>query len=243
MSQKGTERQENQEKKLSSVVSKEAELVNNPASANELLREMQEEITPEATPLWLFVNNHAPKIAAIVVLFVVVIGGYAFFQGYQEGKLADSRQELSLIISIQNDDGREQALEKFKVDMPQELATAVNLELANIAINKKDFAKAERLFALVAEENKGLALGFVASLNRGDTMVRQGHNKEAYAFFEGLVSGAKEEMLPILYLRMAETAELAKMNKEAIEAYKSILKVVPEGTDITFYNARIADLS
>ena len=96
--------------------------------------EMQAEVSPEAAPLWNFVLNHARKIAAGVVLVVLVILAVAGWQWYREEQVADARHALGRIISIQDPARRVSALEGFLKDAPAAVNTAACLELAAAAV-------------------------------------------------------------------------------------------------------------
>ena len=65
------------------------------ASIPQFSKEMQAEISPEAAPLWNFVCNHAPKIAAAVVSIVVICLAVAGWQWYVEKELAEARGQLA----------------------------------------------------------------------------------------------------------------------------------------------------
>ena len=58
-------------------------------------KDMQAEISPEAAPLWNFVTNHAPKIAAGVVSLVVIILAIAGWQWYVERNCVKPRASLA----------------------------------------------------------------------------------------------------------------------------------------------------
>ena len=105
-------------------------------------KDMQAEISPEAAPLWNFVTNHAPKIAAAVVGVVVICLAVAGWQWYEEKTLREAQGQLGRVISIQDASRRAAALEEFLAKAPSKLVNSAQLELATTAMELENFAKA-----------------------------------------------------------------------------------------------------
>lgn len=214
-------------------------------TADQLLREMQEEVSPEAAPLWQFVQDNAMRIAIIVVTVVVLIAGYAFYQGYQESTLLEAKQELSRVTSISNISNRLTALEDFKVVAPSVLDAAINLAIADVAMELNDFGKAQSAFTAVMEDYPREALGFSAGVNVGDIMLQQGNVVDAINMYESLIDTSPTELHTLIYLRVAAAAEVAKMNDKAIKAYENAIALLPAEAeaDAVYYRARVKSLS
>ncbi len=205
-------------------------------SADQILREMQDEIAPEATPLWLFVNDNAPKIAAIVVSLVILIAGVAFYQGYQESAFEDAKNKLSLLISTEDDEARLSALEAFKDEVPAKLLVALELEIAETAVLVGDFAKAQAAFSYVKQEEGESPLGVSAAINLANILNRQGEKEKALAMYESVIEQVPAQFRVALYADIAGLALSLDMKEKALEAYKSALSLLPKN-DSTFQDA------
>ena len=238
------------EKKKTSEI-KQAELVKEntqsaySGSAEDLLREMQQEISPEATPLWQYINDNAPKIAAIVITLVVLIGGYTFYRGYQEGKVEDAKSQLALIISKKDSTQILADLEQFKNSVPGEVRLAVELEIARFASELGDFAKAEGAYRYVMQEEKYSSLGITAAMNTAGISAHQGNYAEAMKIYENIVSHCPKDVQSLVYFQLGEMAEQAGEKDKAIKAYQDGINLFEDtnATDVVFYQTRIKELS
>ncbi len=212
-------------------------------SADQLLREMQEEISPEATPLWTFINDNAPKIVAVVVSLVVVISAYAFFQGYQESKLEDAQIELSRLVSTADNAERLKALEAFKTSAPAEVLLGVELEIARAAIALNDTAKAENAFMAVKEEEGMSPLGVAVAFNLADLYVQKGEAKKALDLFNSMVDDIPTEFKLNVFTNMGDIASAANMPEEAKSAYQKALDTLPttekESADADYLRSKL----
>lgn len=207
-------------------------------------KEMQAEINPEAAPLWNFVLNHAPKIAAGVVSLVVIILAIAGWQWYMEKELAEARGQLGRIISIQDPARRAASLEAFVGSAPSELKNSVRLELAATASELKNWTKAAEYFALVADDEGSSPLGFAARLNQAQALMHKGDFSAASAQLQALAGNAPDTMKPALYQQIGEAAEAAGDKAAAIAAMESALAALPpnDQESAAFFRARIAQL-
>lgn len=216
-------------------------------TAENLLREMQEEISPEAAPLWQFVNDNAPKIATAVIGLVLIIAGFAFYHGYQESALEKARIELATIISNPQEAQRLKALETFYINAPSELSVGINYEMARAALLSGDTNKAETCFlAVIAEEGKS-ALGVTASVNLADMYAKAQEAQKALDIYESIVNVVPSDMQVMVYLNIADIAAAANMNEKAITAFQKVIDSMPQtqdnGQDIEYFKARIQELS
>ncbi len=239
-----------EKKKISEV--KQPELVNEKeyqspytGSAEDLLKEMQQEISPEATPLWQYINDNAPKIAAIVIGLVVLIGGYTFYSGYREGKIDDAKTQLARIISQKDSAQILSELEQFKAGAPSELRLAAELEIARFASEQKDFAKAEEAYRYVMQEEKYSALGITAAMNTAGIAAHQGKYEDAIKIYEDIVSHCPKDVQSVVYFQIGEMAEQTGNADKAIKAYQDGINLFENmnATDVIFYQNRIKELS
>jgi predicted negative regulator of RcsB-dependent stress response len=191
------------------------------ASIPQFSKEMQAEISPEAAPLWNFVCNHAPKIAAGVVSIVVICLAVAGWQWYVEKQLTEARGQLGRIISVQDPARRVSQLEAFASSAPSALTLSVQLELASSAAEMKDFAKAAAAYEKVAQLDSGTPLAFAARLNQGQILLQSGDAAAARAVFSALAAEAPANVKATLNLQSAEAALAAGDKAGAVAALEA----------------------
>ena len=206
--------------------------------------EMQAEASPEAAPLWNFVLTHARKIAAGVVVVVLIILAVAGWQWYREEQIKDARLALGRIISIQDPAKRTDALEAFLKDAPSAVATAANLELAASAIDSGDWDTAAASYASVADMEGDSPLGFTARLNHAQVLMHKGDYAAARDEFKALAADAPAEVVPVIHQQVAEAAVAAGDKAGAIAAYESAVASLPptDKESAAFFRSRIASL-
>ena len=206
--------------------------------------EMQAEVSPEAAPLWNFVTTHARQIAAAVVSIVVVITLVAGWQWYRETKLEEARSNLGRVISIQDPAKRVAGLEQFLSDAPSKLELSARLELAAACVAMKDWDKAVNAYQKIADMEGSTPLGFSASLNRAQLLMRKGDFTSARTEFQRLVQQAPAEVKPMLHQQAAEAAQSAGDIAGAIADYEAAVAALPPTDKDTsaFFRSRIANL-
>ena len=217
------------------------------SSAEQILREMQDEIAPEATPLWQFVNDKAPMLAVIVVSLVLIISGFAFYQGYQESVFDDAKIELSVIISNVNDAERLATLEAYKKEAPTKLLVAIELEIAQAAMILGDYTKAQSAFSYVQKKEGKNPLGISATINIADLLARQGEAQKAIDMYESVIEKVPAELSAGFYVNIGDIAASANLKEKAISAYKQALDALAkhnaEFESVEYINFRIMQLS
>ena len=234
--------------KQGALISKDTEPTVEPShSTEQLLREMQDEISPEATPLWQFVNDKAPAIATIVVSLVIVIAGFAFYQGYQESSFKDAKMQLSIIISNTNDAERLSALEAYKNEAPTKILVAIELEIAQASMLLGDLVKAQSAFTYVKNEEGNSPLGISATINIGDILASQGEFQKAIDTYESVVEQMPVTLRAALYADIGDVAASGNLKEKAISAYRAALNSLPENESNSqgaeYLNAKIMQLS
>ncbi len=214
-------------------------------TAEQILRDMQAEVTPEAAPLLKFIDDHAPKIAAGVLSIVAVIVAVGLFNGWQEKKLENAKNELGSISAGSDPVARLGKLEAFLDSCPDGLKTAVRLEMADAANASGEYAKALAAFKAVASAEKGAPLGYAAARNAAALEMRLGNYAAAAADCEALLVSAPKEILPELHLCMGEASELAGDADKARSAYQAAIDALPDPSaeDAAYFRSRISNIS
>ncbi len=198
-------------------------------SAEQLLREMQDEIAPEATPLWTFVNDNAPKIALVVVSLVILISGFAFYQWKQESSLEDAKLQLAIVNSDSDNNSRLAKLEEFKVSAPSQLQIAIELEIARTALLLNDLPKAENSYLTIKNIENNSPLGLNIAVDLADTYAKQGQAQKALDVYNEIVTQFGTDQQVAIYASIGDIAASANMNEKAKEAYQKAYDLLPEG--------------
>ena len=206
--------------------------------------EMQAEVSPEAAPLWNFVLTHARKIAAGVVVVVLIILSVAGWQWYREEQAADAKLALGRIISIQDPARRTAALEEFLKNAPSATSTAAQLELAAAAVESRNWDKAAAAYAAVAASEDDTPLAFAARLNHAQILMHKGDYTSARDEFKTLASAAPAEVVPVIHQQEAEAALAAGDKNGAVAAYEAAITALPptDKESASFFRSRIASL-
>jgi predicted negative regulator of RcsB-dependent stress response len=206
--------------------------------------DMQAEVSPEAAPLWNFVVNHAPKIAAGVVAIVIIILAVAAVQWYREKQIADARSSLGRIISQQDPARRTAALESFLSSAPSSLEVSALLELAVSATEVQDWDKAAAAYEKAANLEGSSPLAFTARMNHAQILMRKGSCSAAYTEFLSLAGEAPSDVQPVLQQYAGEAAEAAGDKAGAVSCYEAALAALPpsDADSSAFFRSRIAQL-
>ncbi|MBO4318076.1 MAG: tetratricopeptide repeat protein [Mailhella sp.] len=214
-------------------------------TAEQILRDMQAEVTPEAAPLLKFIDDHAPKIAAGVLSIVAIIVAVGLYNGWQEKKLENAKNELGAMSAVSDPAARLGKLESFLDSCPDGLKTAVRLEIADAASAAGEYRKALTAFKAVASGEKGGPLGYAAARNAADLEIRLGDYAAAAADCESLIASAPKDMVPELRLCMGEAAELAGDSDKARSSYQAAIDALadPAGEDAAYFRSRISNIS
>ena len=207
-------------------------------------KEMQAEISPEAAPLWNFVTNHAPKIAAGVVGIVVTCLAVAGWQWHEEKTLSEAQAQLGRVISIQDAGRRATALEEFLGKAPSALVNSAQLELATTAMELENYAKAAASYEKVANAEGDNPLGFSARMGQAQALMHAGKFADARAMFETVLLSAPANVKAAIHQQSAEAAEYAGDKAGAIASLEQAIRALaPTDTEgAAFFRARIAKL-
>ena len=206
--------------------------------------EMQAEVSPEAAPLWNFVLTHARKIAAGVVVVVLVILCVAGWQWYREEQVK-GRPSNPRTRHFHSGSG---APRRRPRNLPQGCAFAVraaaDLELAASAVQTGDWDKAASAYARVAEADGDTPLAFAARLNYAQVLMHKGDFAAARDEFKKLAASAPADAVPVIRQQEAEAAVAAGDKAGAVSAYEAAVAALPptDKESAAFFRSRIASL-
>ncbi|MGM0423788.1 MAG: tetratricopeptide repeat protein [Thermodesulfobacteriota bacterium] len=186
-----------------------------------------QEQKPEARPagtehsqLWLFLQEHYKKIILGISLIVLIAAVSSGYQYYQNQRMEQARQELSKINSGLQGQEKQQALQELLSEVPQQMETAVLLELANTAQDQQNFSDAEDYWARLAESSQDPGLQAAARLGQARALAEQGENGASLDILEEMLQQAPKEYQESIYFEIAALAEKAQEWEKALEAYE-----------------------
>ncbi len=203
----------------------------------QILNELQTEISSEAAPLLQFLTEHAIKIMLVLGLFVVAVGGLGVYNWQQESAMKEAQAELNTINMNADNAQRLSALEGFLAKAPESLQSSIQLSLAEVSMQEKDYNKAATAYGQLAQLNAGTAVGLLGALNQGQALILAGKGKDAVAVLEPLVAEVPTNQNTIVQQALAEAALLGGDTAKAKAAFEAIANATT-GTESEFYRYR-----
>ncbi len=208
----------------------------------QILNELQTEISNEAAPLLQFLTEHALKIMLILGLFVVVVAGVGVYNWQQQSALEEAQNELYSLNLEQDAAKRISALEAFLASAPESLHNSVYLNLAEVAMQEKNYEKAAEAYGSLAKNNAQMAVGVLGALNQGQALILAGKGKEALAVLEALAPEVSTAENTIVQQALAEAALLSGDTAKAKAAFEAIANATT-GSESEFYHYRARTLN
>lgn len=206
-----------------------------------VMGEIQSEVPVEAAPLLQFIMRHVKLVVGVVLLLIAGIIATGVYQWRSSQSLREAELALGKVLSGSTTGvARITALEELEKRVPDAMRIGLWLEVAMVAQQVDNYAKAADAFARVGQMDKG-ALGIVSTLNQADMLLKAGESGKALAVLEPLGQNTPESMRFIVQESIAAAAESAGNIKRAIEAYQALL-ATERVQDAPFYKARVASL-
>ncbi|MBR4742387.1 MAG: tetratricopeptide repeat protein, partial [Desulfovibrio sp.] len=174
---------------------------------NKILTELESEIGQENAPLLAFITTHGGKIAACVLLFLVIVGTSGLIQWYQNKQQRNCLEEKIKIEQSLTGQEKIKALQELFAKAPSKLKSLLAFEVADAASSIKDYATAEKFYDQVAKEDADSHAATMALIAKTACLMHQDKNAEALTLLETI-----EKMLPDpkpqVYLRLIADAAL-----------------------------------
>ncbi len=210
----------------------------------ELEQELKAETVQEAAPLLEFVLKHIKTLIALIIVAIIAISIWGFWQWKNENTQQALTKEFQKIVYIQNPEQKIKALEEFSKDAPQNLQIAINLEEANMAMLSHNYALAVTNLeeAIALDDNSPLSLALNLAL--ADVLLKDNKAQEALKIMEEYLTVVPENLYTAALEEVAVIAETLGDNEKAITTYKELLEKAEENsTAKSFYLSRISQLS
>jgi hypothetical protein len=178
---------------------------------------------------------------AVIVVVLVVAGGYALVGVYQKSQAEKSEKALSHLVATAKGAELVTALEAMAKTAPAGARDAVNLELAKAASAMGDHAKAAAAWAAISK-TAPVAMRAVAGLGQASALCQLGQNDKAVTVLEALRADTPKAFAMTVDRQLAITAEAAGQWKKALDAYERI-KAAGAVQNPGFIDARIDALT
>jgi len=216
------------------MTAKSAKQPAQPAQPAGLVDSLQAEVAAEASPLMLFLIEHARKIAIMLTLFVLAIIGYWFYLSHADKVAAADAQRLGAILIISDPAMRLERLEAFVPGTPVSLRHEAWLALANAAVQMQDYAKAYTAF----ERIRGFdpVLRGTAALGMANALAQQEKYADALSLLNAALPELKGPEAINANIRIISLAEVTGNYARAIAACDAILATPEAAGDISAMN-------
>lgn len=211
-----------------------------PADSPNLFGSLQTEVAVEAAPVLQFIVDNIRVIAAVLAALVLATIGTGGYRWYAAKTLQEAQGELGMIIVTKAGKERLDALDAFVTRAPASMRNAALLEVARVAMEQKDTARATAAFARLAAEDTG-ATGMMATLARADVLVSEGKSAEALPDLDRLENTVPEPVRNVVRSAIVRAAEGAGNIERALAACDAIV-ASGAGAEVDFYRGKAAAL-
>lgn len=208
-----------------------------------LLSDITSEVNQENAPLLEFITTHGYKIAAVVIIFVIITALSALWKWYDSKQQRECFEQKLHIERTMQGKAKLDALKSLVESCPSKLKAIMALSLAETASAQKDYATAESAYALAAREDADGNSSLLAQINQASCLLYLGKNQEALALLESLTPRFPDSKAPVLVRQMmADCAE--RLGNTAL-AKKLYLEMAQElgGDDAEFLKRKAERVS
>ncbi|MDR2076114.1 MAG: DUF4381 domain-containing protein [Desulfovibrio sp.] len=205
-----------------------------------LIGSIEGEVAAEASPMLQFLLAHARLIALGVMLFLLAIGGYWFYDARQTRIRDELRLEFGRLLSSRHGQERIAALEDYLKTAPAALHGAAWFALAETAREVRDPAREYAAWEQIARLDPTMRV--TAVLAMAEALAAQEKKREALDLLEALVPGLPEYDLAAVNERIVLLAEALGNFDRAILACEAIVARESLAGNADFWLQKIAAL-
>ena len=156
---------------------------------------------------------------AAVILIAALFSGYSY---YKTQTLRNAQENVDRITSTQSGEARISALEEFLPQAPEEMRTALHLQLARLCMQEETFDRAIPHWEHLAENSSDQDLQIVAAIGRATALAASGNTGEALDLLQRTAEHAPQRYQRSLQMKIASTAERAGRWEQALKAYQAL---------------------
>lgn len=203
----------------------------------EFLEGIQSEVGAESAPLLRFITRHAAHIAAIVVLFLLVLGAFAIRNWREASREQELRDELSRIN--QQYTGKEQAdaLASLAEKAPDNISVFIFMTLGKNALENGDPKLAADAYTRAASLDAAGAVGLAAKVGQAASLLAQEKFQPAIEILKELDVKQGDGGVPAIRQMLAEAASAAGQTELAVETWERLAQGLP-GPEGAYFRSR-----
>ncbi len=205
------------------------------------LRTLEQNVPDKLHPVLDFMLGNLRQIGWAVTGIILVVAVYAVTSHIRKGNVEKAQDELGLIIVQKLGAERMSALETYAKTAPSDLKAKAYLELARVAMDEKDFDKAQTAW----KDLEGLGdpnLTFTAKLGQAKCLMFAGKNKEAVTALTALAATAPAAAKRGVTAQLASAAEAAQDWPAAVKAYQELSSTSANDQDKPYLDAKVEQL-
>ncbi len=206
-----------------------------------LLQKMSSEVAPEVSPLLRGLLNNARLIGIVLALCVLGAAAYGGWRWHSSKSIADAQTELGRILVMSVPADRAEALKAFRGKAPEGLQTAVNLALAQVSIENKDYATAISAWDVVAKDPQS-SFHATALIGKAEALALQGKDADALAVLDTLKNSADKNIKTLVDSQIVDLAEKTGDYTKALAACDSLLGATSNPMEADFWRQKAASL-
>ena len=192
---------------------------------------------------FIFIRQHIKKIGAAGVIVIIILLSFVFYQKWEKGKEEEADRAFNLAVGIYqeaNSPNREgspsdykNALEKFDEVIRKFSRTSSGklslLYKGNICLRLNEFGEAEKSYSTFLEKGgKEKNYRLFALEGLGYAFEGKKDYEKALNAYKKIVEMGESFQLADAHLNIGRCYEKLGKNNEALESYKSFLKIAPK---------------
>jgi hypothetical protein len=188
-------------------------------ATRDILSTLEQEMDSDMHPLLKKILDNIKPIGIAIGVIVAVVAVYAGVTSYQQSRYEKAVSELGDIMILADQGARAKKLQAFAQSGPKELRSAVQLELARIFMDQKDFEKAAGAWRS-AGQNADIRI--IAGLGEAKAFILGGEPAKAVEILSAIKKDASQEFAPAISANLAFAAEKAGQTDLAISEYEAL---------------------
>lgn len=191
-------------------------------------------------PVLQFIVDHIKPLAAGLVVFLLVIAGYGYWEYSKEKALDEASNKLGEILVQTGGEKRIEALESFLQDVPAGMKDGVRLELATAYADAGQHEKAAAMWQ-AAGSGQGETIRVISAMGQAQALMDDGKYDEALPILENALAMSGESFAVPLNRMIATAAEEAGRFSRAVDALRELTESDPSRPQV-FLQDKIARL-
>lgn len=144
-----------------------------------LIEEIGSEVSQESAPLLEFITKNGGKIAAVVIIFLLITGLSALWQWHTKKDSQEFLLSMTKAMESQNKKEGIATLENLAHNAPGAMQSIAYLTLANFAAQNSDQGTAQKAYAQAAAADADGVSGIMASFCEISTLMKMEKYAEA----------------------------------------------------------------